>query len=106
MDLHTYAQNLPKVELHIHLEGSILPATLGLGGSETEFPPELFTQSFDRAYQSGLPCIPHAGETAGPDSIWVSVERLHAMRIGHGVRCIEDPNLVEYLRRLRKTICE
>ena len=74
---------------------------LGLGGSETEFPPELFTQSFDRAHQSGLACIPHAGETAGPDSILASIQKLHAMRIGHGVRCIEDPNLVEYLHRLQ-----
>jgi adenosine deaminase len=71
---------------------------LGLGGSEAEFPPELFTAAFDRAHQAGLACIPHAGETAGPDSIWTALDRLHAVRIGHGVRAIDDPLLVEALR--------
>jgi adenosine deaminase len=72
---------------------------LGLGGSEADFPPQLFTESFYRAQQAGLPCIPHAGETAGPPSIWSALRQLHADRLGHGVRCIEDPDLVEHLRQ-------
>lgn len=72
---------------------------LGLGGSEADFPPQLFTESFARAQQAGLPCIPHAGETAGPASIWSALRQLHADRLGHGVRCVEDPSLVEYLRK-------
>jgi aminodeoxyfutalosine deaminase len=71
---------------------------LGLGGDEASFPPELFTRSFGRAWQAGLPCVPHAGETAGPESIWTAINELHALRIGHGVRSIEDPELVEFLR--------
>jgi aminodeoxyfutalosine deaminase len=71
---------------------------LGLGGDEAAFPPELFIRSFHRAWQAGLSCIPHAGETAGPKSIWTAIKELHAARIGHGVRCIEDPHLVEYLK--------
>lgn len=71
---------------------------LGLGGSEAEFPPELFERAFTRARQTGLPCVPHAGEMLGPKSIWTALHLLHADRLGHGVRCAEDPALVEYLR--------
>jgi adenosine deaminase len=71
---------------------------LGLGGSEAEFPPELFERSFARARQAGLSRVPHAGETAGPESIWTALDRLHADRLGHGIRCAEDPALVEHLR--------
>jgi aminodeoxyfutalosine deaminase len=71
---------------------------LGLGGSEKGFPPELFVQSFERARQAGLHSVPHAGEIAGPASIWSALKLLHAERIGHGVRCVEDPALVAYLR--------
>ncbi len=71
---------------------------LGLGGSEAEFPAELFKRTFERARQAGLPRVPHAGEHAGPEDIWDALHLLHADRLGHGVRCVEDPALVEYLR--------
>jgi aminodeoxyfutalosine deaminase len=71
---------------------------LGLGGIEAGFPPELFERSFARARQAGLPRVPHAGETVGPPSIWAALRCLHADRLGHGVRCVEDPALVAYLR--------
>jgi adenosine deaminase len=71
---------------------------LGLGGSEDDFPPELFRDTFMRAEQSGLHRVPHAGEIAGPESVWSALQLLHAERIGHGVRSIEDPTLVYYLR--------
>ena len=71
---------------------------LGLGGSEALFPPELFAQTFQEARHANLRRVPHAGETAGPASIWTALRQLHADRIGHGVRCIEDPVLVAYLR--------
>jgi aminodeoxyfutalosine deaminase len=71
---------------------------LGLGGSEAEFPPELFVSTFERARQKGLPRVPHAGEMAGPQSMWTALRHLGADRLGHGVRCIEDPELVTYLR--------
>jgi adenosine deaminase len=72
---------------------------LGLGGSEAEFPAEMFTHTFERARQEGLARVPHAGEMAGPPSMWAALRQLHADRLGHGVRCIEDPELVEYLRQ-------
>lgn len=72
---------------------------LGLGGPEIGNPPEKFKAAFERAYEAGLPAIPHAGETVGPESIWGALEALHAVRIGHGVRCLEDPKLVTELRQ-------
>jgi adenosine deaminase len=71
---------------------------LGLGGMELGFPPELFTEPFAHARANGLHSVPHAGETAGPASVWGAIRDLKAARIGHGVRAIEDPALVEYLR--------
>jgi adenosine deaminase len=71
---------------------------LGLGGLETGFPPELFVNTFRQAESAGLHRVPHAGEIAGPASVWSAINLLHADRIEHGVRSIEDPTLVEYLR--------
>jgi adenosine deaminase len=74
---------------------------LGLGGPEIGNPPEVFKQTFERAHAAGLPSLPHAGETEGPQSIWGAVNTLFAVRIGHGVRCLEDPELVDFLRERR-----
>ncbi len=71
---------------------------LGLGGPEVGNPPEIFQQIFERTGAAGLPSLPHAGETEGPKSIWGAVNALSAARIGHGVRCLEDPGLVSFLR--------
>lgn len=71
---------------------------LGLGGSEADFPAELFERSFTKAWEAGLPCVPHAGEHSGPESVWAAIRLLHAKRLGHGVRCVEDPALANYLR--------
>lgn len=70
----------------------------GVGGPELGNPPELFTAAFDRARAAGLASLPHAGEVDGPTSIWGAIKHLDADRIGHGVRCVEDPALVAYLR--------
>ena len=72
---------------------------LGLGGPENGNPPELFREVFGHVQAAGLPSLPHAGETEGPQSIWGAINELSAVRIGHGVRCLEDPELVDYLRR-------
>jgi adenosine deaminase len=72
--------------------------SLGLGGPEIGNPPEVFTSTFERVQAAAFPATPHAGETCGPESIWGAIRSLHAIRIGHGVRCIEDPALVDYLR--------
>lgn len=71
---------------------------LGLGGPEVGYPPELFRRAFEVAREAGLPSVPHAGETVGPESIRGALRDLNAVRIGHGVRCLEDPELVAELR--------
>lgn len=67
-----------------------------VGGIEVNRDP--FAEVFDRARAAGLHSVPHAGETHGPDRIWSAIHRLGAERIGHGIRCLDDPALVEYLR--------
>ncbi len=71
----------------------------GLGGPEINNPPEKFQAAFDRVRAAGLSCILHAGETVGPQSIWSAIQVADTKRIGHGVRAIEDPELVDYLRK-------
>ena len=71
---------------------------LGLGGSEVGNPPEVFAEAFAYVRAGGLHSVPHAGEVAGPESVWGALRALHAERIGHGVRAIDDPALVAYLR--------
>lgn len=77
---------------------------LGLGGTERDRPARRYIRQFDRARAAGLHSVPHAGELDGPDSVRESIEVLGAERIGHGVRAVEDPNLVEYLAEHRVPI--
>ena len=70
---------------------------IGLGGAEKEYPPELFTDVFEKARNLGFKTTAHAGEAAGPQSIWGAIKKLKVNRIGHGTRAIEDPELLNYL---------
>lgn len=70
---------------------------LGLGGNEATAPSAPFAPYFERIKAAGLASAPHAGEIAGPESVWSAVRDLQADRIGHGVRSIEDPHLLAYL---------
>ena len=72
---------------------------LGIGGLEVGYPPELFTDTYLEAHRQGLRLVAHAGEAAGAESIWGAVNSLNAERIGHGIRCLDDPELVEALRQ-------
>lgn len=72
---------------------------IGLGGLEAEFPPRLFRATFIEARRQGLHVVAHAGEAAGPESIRAALGELGAERIGHGIRCLEDPSLVRDLRK-------
>ncbi len=71
---------------------------IGLGGSEQKYQTHMFEDVFDEAKRRGFHCVAHAGEVMGPKSIWSAIKDLKVERIGHGVRAIEDPELVEYLR--------
>ena len=65
-------------------------------GSE-RFPAGRFAHLVERAVAAGLPSVPHAGEWAGPENIWETLETMMPSRIGHGVAAIRDPELVRHL---------
>ena len=66
----------------------------GLAGDELHFPPKLFTKTFDMLKEANFPITVHAGEWDGPENIRNAINLLHPTRLGHGVRSIEDVNLV------------
>lgn len=70
---------------------------LGLGGAEALYPPEPYAEAFAIARAGGVGSVPHAGEVAGPASIRGALDVLHADRIRHGVRAVEDPGLLREL---------
>ena len=70
---------------------------LDLAGDEAGFPARLFERHFQIARDAGLQITVHAGEAAGPASIREAIDILGATRIGHGVRAIEDPDLMDEL---------
>lgn len=80
-------------------------AGISLGGSEARFPPAPFTRAFAVAREGGLKAAPHAGETAGPASIRSALDDLHADRLRHGVRAVEDPALLAELAG-RGIVCD
>ena len=73
---------------------------LNCAGSERN-PPAPFADLFRRAREGGLHSVPHAGEWNGPQSVWDTLEHLQPERIGHGVRSIEDLELVQRLVELQ-----
>lgn len=72
---------------------------IGLGGDEARFAAELFERPFAYARAAALHVVAHAGEAAGAQSVRAAIEVLGAERIGHGIRALEDPQLVELLAR-------
>jgi aminodeoxyfutalosine deaminase len=80
---------------------------VGLGGLEADYPPESYATVFDRIRAEGLGSVPHAGEVAGPASIRGALEALGADRIRHGIRAVEDPDLLAELaeRRIVLDVC-
>jgi adenosine deaminase len=71
--------------------------SFGLANDETIGPPEAFAEAFAIAKDAGLLSVPHAGEHVGPVSIWGALETLRPDRLQHGVRAVEDPELVKRL---------
>lgn len=72
---------------------------LDLAGDEANFPGELFVEHFGIARDAGWKITVHAGEAAGPESIWQAIRGLGATRIGHATRLMQDPALVDYVRQ-------
>ncbi|MGB1347181.1 MAG: adenosine deaminase, partial [Pseudomonadales bacterium] len=71
----------------------------GMGGNESMFTQADFAPAFELAHAAGLGCTTHAGEVVGPESVWDAINNLPVTRIGHGVRSVEDPELMATLKQ-------
>jgi aminodeoxyfutalosine deaminase len=76
----------------------------GLGGFEADAPRRAFREAFTAARDAGLHCVPHAGETTGPDQVREALDELHAERVGHGINAVDDPELLRRLAAERITL--
>ncbi len=97
-------QAVPTLDFALALQRRDVAAVVGLGlaGPEgVDHPIGPMIDVFARARAAGLRSLPHAGEFLGPASVRAAIEALGADRIGHGVRAIEDPDLVALLAGLQ-----
>ena len=93
----TYGPDIATKELEALLNQRERITALDLAGDEAHFPAEWFREHFRRARQAGWHITIHAGEIAGPESVWEALRGLGAERIGHALRAIEDPSQMDYL---------
>jgi adenosine deaminase len=101
---HRPEESLSTAKIAIRAVEKQLAEGVDLSGDESKFPVFHYRAAFDLVRQAGLRISVHAGEWAGPDSVWDAVRILHAERIGHGVRSCEDPELIKYLSRAGVTL--
>ncbi len=96
--MDTLAAALPHKK-HIH--------AVGLDSSEAGHPPSKFVAVFDRARDEGFLTVAHAGEEGPPEYIWEALDLLKVERIDHGVRALEDTDLVSRLveEQIPLTVC-
>jgi len=97
----TYGPEVGWQELEALLRKRDCLVALDLAGDEANWPGELFVEHFRRAREAGWQATVHAGEAAGPESVWQALRGLGATRIGHAVEAIKDPSLVDYLAEHR-----
>lgn len=93
----TFGQEACQRELEACLAFKDKLVAIDLAGDELGKPGELFVDHFKQVRDSGLNVTVHAGEAAGPESMWQAINELGATRIGHGVKAIEDPKLMDFL---------
>jgi adenosine deaminase len=72
-------------------------AALDIAGDEARWAGDLFVDHFKRGRDAGWHVTVHAGEAAGPESVWTAITALGAERLGHAVRAIDDPKLLDVL---------
>jgi adenosine deaminase len=97
----TYGPEIGWKELAALLRHRDQLAALDLAGDEKQWPGDLFVDHFRRARDVGWRITVHAGELAGPESVWQAIGGLGAMRIGHAVSAIQDAALMDYLAEQR-----
>lgn len=93
----TYGQELAWKELEALLAFADKLVAIDLAGDEANYPGEWFIGHLEKARQQGLRLTVHAGESAGPSSVWQAVQELRTERLGHAVHAIEDARLMDIL---------
>ncbi len=94
----TFGSKVCQNELQAILQHKEKITALDLAGDELNYPADMFVEHFKQARDAGLHITVHAGEAAGPESIWNAINLLGATRIGHGVAATQDRKLMDYLR--------
>jgi len=94
----TEEQSLTTAELVEDFRGTRVTA-MDLAADEAGFPLDAHIKAFQYLDNRLLPCTVHAGEARGPESIRETLEHIKTSRIGHGVRSIEEPQLMEELKK-------
>jgi adenosine deaminase len=97
----TYGPEICMQELDALLTQKDNIVALDLAGDELHFSGDLFLEHFRKARDAGWHSCPHAGEAAGPESIWQAIKDLGAERVGHAVSALHDPLLMEYMAEHR-----
>lgn len=90
---HTYEPAVTRLQRIEHLKSDEFIG-IGLGGSEHQFPNELFADVFEYGKSKGFRTVAHAGEASGANSVKSAIDILKAERIGHGIRAVEDENIL------------
>ena len=90
-------QSLAVVKMVERFKGTHI-AGIDLGAYEAGFPIFAHIPAFQYAIQKGIPRTVHAGEARGAESVWETLSHLYPSRIGHGVRSVEDPTLLEHIK--------
>ncbi len=70
-----------------------------IAADEASYPIDNHIEAFRFAHKNQILCTAHAGEAKGPKSVWETLQNLHPIRIGHGVRSLEDENLIAFLKK-------
>ncbi len=94
----TYGVDIAHKELDALLAFKENIVGLDLAGDEANYPPELFIPHFKKARDAGWGITVHAGESAGPESVWHAIQELGASRIGHAVTIMDDQALIDTMR--------
>ena len=97
----TYGPVRARRELRALLDHRQEITALDLAGDEGNWPAELFVEHFKEGRDAGWHITVHAGEAAGAQSIVTAIDQLGATRIGHAVRAVEDPAVMDLLRERR-----
>jgi adenosine deaminase len=97
----TYGPDIASKEIEALLNCRDQFVALDLAGDEANFPGDLFEEQVNKARDAGWRVTVHAGESAGPESVWHAIQGLGAERIGHAVHAVDDPALMQFMAERR-----